>query len=69
MNLAIVNGPNLNMLGMREQEIYGEMTYRTLISKIGVYARKKFACVDFFQSNSEGDLIDYIHHLIESTFY
>lgn len=60
MKLMILNGPNLNMLGIREPEHYGKETYSDLIKKIEAYAKEKDVCVLCKQSNHEGDLVDYI---------
>ena len=58
--IYIINGPNLNMLGIREPDIYGKETYNTLIEKIEAYADKKGVAVKCYQSNHEGDLVDNI---------
>lgn len=58
--ILIVNGPNLNMLGIREPDIYGEKTYKDLCGMIEEYAKKRKIKVDFVQSNHEGDLVDAI---------
>lgn len=63
MRILIMNGPNLNFLGIREVEIYGTETYEALITKIKAYALKKEIDVDFYQSNHEGDLIDKIQEI------
>ncbi len=60
MKIMIINGPNLNMLGVREPDIYGSETYHSLVMKIKAYARKKGIRAVFRQSNHEGDLVDYI---------
>ena len=60
MKFFIINGPNLNMLGIREPEIYGKTTYAQLISKIEDYASSRGISVESYQSNHEGDLVDYI---------
>ncbi len=60
MNIVVINGPNLNMLGIREPDIYGKVSYDDLIQYIDLYSRKIGVCVDFYQSNHEGDLIDRI---------
>ncbi len=58
MKILILNGPNINFLGIREPEIYGSQTYDDLCALITSYAEKVGVEVDFFQSNHEGALID-----------
>jgi 3-dehydroquinate dehydratase-2 len=60
MNILIVNGPNLNMLGIREPEVYGKKTYKDLVTTIKAYARNQGFFVKLYQSNHEGKIIDYI---------
>lgn len=60
MKLLIINGPNLNLLGLREKEHYGTGTYEDLCRMISDYAKEKGLSVDFFQSNHEGALVDAI---------
>lgn len=60
MDILVINGPNLNMLGIREPDIYGKETYTSLIEKIEAYAEKKNVNVKCYQSNHEGDLVDVI---------
>ena len=60
MDILVINGPNLNMLGIREPEIYGKETYNSLVKKIEEYAHDKGVNVKCFQSNHEGDLVDVI---------
>ena len=60
MKILVLNGPNLNMLGIREPEIYGKNTYEDLCNLIDAYAKEKRIKVDIFQSNHEGDLVDEI---------
>ena len=60
MKILVINGPNINMLGIREPDIYGRETYADLLEKIKNYADKKGVEVDFFQSNHEGDIVDKI---------
>ncbi|MBO5463369.1 MAG: type II 3-dehydroquinate dehydratase [Clostridia bacterium] len=60
MNILVINGPNLNMLGIREPDIYGKETYNSLVEKIEKYASEKNVSVKCYQSNHEGDLVDNI---------
>ncbi len=60
MKLLVINGPNLNMLGIREPAIYGSGTYTELLDMIRAHAGKRGAEVSFFQSNHEGALVDAI---------
>lgn len=60
MKLLVINGPNLNMLGIREPDIYGSGTYAELLELIRAYGEKRGAEVAFFQSNHEGALVDAI---------
>ena len=60
MKIFVINGPNLNMLGLREKEHYGTGTYQDLVDMIKAYADKNNVNVEFYQSNHEGDLVDYI---------
>ena len=60
MKLLILNGPNLNLLGVREPELYGTDTYETLCRKVRDFAAARGVQVDIYQSNHEGDLVDKI---------
>ena len=60
MKLLVINGPNLNMLGIREPAIYGSGTYTELLDMIRAHAERCGAEVSFFQSNHEGALVDAI---------
>ncbi len=60
MKLMIINGPNLNMLGIREPTHYGRETYTDLVAKIEAHAKAIGVEVTCLQSNHEGDLVDYI---------
>lgn len=61
MTILIIHGPNLNMLGTREESIYGSKTLVDIDNDIKTEASKLDLKVDFFQSNSESDIIDVIH--------
>lgn len=61
MKILIMNGPNLNMLGIREPGIYGTDTYDGLVGMLTQKAEELGVTLDFFQSNSEGALIDRLH--------
>ena len=60
MKIYVLNGPNLNLLGVREPAIYGNESYADLIQKIEAYAKEKGVLVRLLQSNHEGTLVDYI---------
>ncbi len=60
MKILVINGPNLNMLGIRQPEIYGRTTYEDLKVMISAEAERLGVAVDFFQSNHEGALVDAI---------
>ena len=60
MKILVINGPNINMLGIREPQIYGNRTYSDLLEKIKAYCTSKNIEVECFQSNHEGALIDKI---------
>lgn len=56
MKLLIVNGPNLNLIGQREQEIYGEVSFEAFLEELKL--QHSGISIDYFQSNIEGELID-----------
>ena len=60
MKIKIINGPNMNMLGRREPDLYGVVTYEGLVEYVKNFALKNNVDVEFFQSNYEGALIDEI---------
>lgn len=60
MKLLVINGPNLNMLGIREPAHYGNETYGDLVTKIENHCAQKSVAVTVFQSNHEGALVDEI---------
>lgn len=60
MKILVINGPNLNMLGIREPDHYGKETYADLLKKIQNHCAEKGIAVTLYQSNHEGDLVDKI---------
>ena len=67
MKILVLNGPNLNMLGILEPGIYGSETYRDLLEKIAAHAQTRGVSVDCFQSNHEGALVDRIQEAYGNT--
>ena len=62
MKILVINGPNLNMLGIREPDHYGKETYNDLCEKIQAYCDNKNIEVKIYQSNHEGNLVDEIQN-------
>lgn len=60
MNIVVINGPNLNMLGKREPSIYGSVSYDGLVTRIGQWSDSLGVSVRVFQSNDEGEIVDTI---------
>ena len=60
MKLLIINGPNLNMLGIREPHIYGRQTYQDLVDYVNQICAEKGVACEVFQSNHEGVIVDKI---------
>ncbi len=61
MKISVINGPNINMLGIREPDLYGKADYAALVGSIERAAADLGVEVTFFQSNSEGDIVTEIH--------
>lgn len=60
MRFLILNGPNINMIGIRNKELYGNKTYNEVVKEIKSYCNHKNIIVEFFQSNSEEKIINYL---------
>ena len=60
MKFLVINGPNLNLLGLREPALYGRMDYQALVDLVSQAAARQGVEVEFYQSNHEGDLVDAI---------
>lgn len=67
MKILVLNGPNINMLGIREPNHYGKETYSDLVNKIKTYCEERKIETEFFQSNHEGDLVDKIQQAYGNT--
>lgn len=65
MKFLVLNGPNINMLGLREPAIYGRKTYQDLLSMVEEHAKEIGVDVLFYQSNHEGSLVDRIQQAYE----
>ena len=61
MNILLINGPNLNLLGTREPEIYGSKTLSDIEHDLTKAAENKKILLECFQSNHEGEIVDKIH--------
>lgn len=60
MKILVINGPNINMLGTREKDIYGTMNYKTLCQKLNEKSQELEIELEIYQSNTEGEIIDVI---------
>ena len=60
MKILVINGPNINMLGVREKETYGSQTYDDLTKHIRNYCKRENIEAEFYQSNHEGAIVDKI---------
>lgn len=63
--ILVINGPNLNMLGQRKKEHYGQVTYLSLCDMIKRESNELGYDIEFFQSNHEGEIIDCLHNAID----
>jgi len=66
MKILVIHGPNLNLLGKREPEIYGSETLLEIDMRIREYAQAKSIPIETFQSNHEGEIIDKIHEAADT---
>lgn len=64
MKILIINGPNINLLGIREKDIYGSISYEKLCEEIIENAKELSIEIDIVQSNIEGEIINYIHNAL-----
>lgn len=67
MKIVIINGPSINMLGIREPDIYGNTSYSELCDELTVYCDGKGIDCEIYQSNHEGDLVDKIQECVCNT--
>ena len=58
MNVLVINGPNLNLLGIREPDLYGKQDYAALVSLVEETCAQEGLGVEVYQSNHEGDIVD-----------
>ncbi len=63
-NIVVIHGPNLNLLGQREPEIYGSQTLEQINKEIADYARRLNLTVEFHQFNTEGEFVELIHSFL-----
>ena len=66
MNILLINGPNLNLLGTREPEIYGNKTLNDIEKDLTKVAQEKSISLECFQSNHEGEIVDKIQDSVKS---
>ena len=67
--VCIINGPNLNLLGKREKEIYGEKSFEEVLNQLQELAQDKNMDLSYFQSNDEGEIINKIHECMGNIDY
>ena len=63
-NILVIHGPNLNLLGTRETDLYGNLTLDDINDKLSILAKELGVSVSFYQSNSEGDLVNKIQEAL-----
>lgn len=69
MKVMVINGPNLNLLGIREKDIYGKKTFKDIISYLKAEGEKLDLDLEFLQSNIEGEIINFIHRAYFENFH
>ena len=67
--VCIINGPNLNLLGKREKEIYGNKSFEEVFNQLQEFAQSKSMDLSYFQSNHEGEIINKIHECMGDMDY
>lgn len=67
--VCIINGPNLNLLGKREKEIYGDKSFEEVFNQLQDFAQSKNIDLSYFQSNDEGEIINKIHECMDDMDY
>ena len=67
--VCIINGPNLNLLGKREKEIYGDNSFEEVFNQLQEFAQSKNIDLSYFQSNDEGEIINKIHECMDDMDY
>ena len=67
--VCIINGPNLNLLGKREKEIYGDKSFEEVLNQLQDFAQSKSIDLSYFQSNDEGEIINKIHECMGDMDY
>jgi 3-dehydroquinate dehydratase II len=67
--VCIINGPNLNLLGKREKEIYGDKSFEEVLKQLQEFAQSKSMYLSYFQSNDEGEIINKIHECMGEIDY
>ena len=67
MKITVIQGPNLNMLGYREQNIYGPMKLEDIHQQMEAFAKQSNVEIEFFQSNLEGEIVDRIQECMDDS--